>query len=70
MTNLQRVLEQAHRAPFKTQSNFSRKYAVAVAMAASDGFITTKVAIGLYTDEWALTPSGLSHLYTLKGFEQ
>lgn len=65
--NIVKVLERAHRGPFKTKSDFARCYADAVAMAASDGFITTRMAAGIYSREWHITPSGLSHLYSLKG---
>ncbi|WP_448955710.1 hypothetical protein [Labrys neptuniae] len=34
-------------------------------MAASDGFISTKVAAGLYGSVWHLTPTGTKHLYAL-----
>lgn len=61
------ILERAHRAPFMTKSNFARDNADLIAMAASDGFITTRVATGLYSRRWMITPLGLSHLFTLKG---
>ena len=67
MTAIQLVLQQAHLQPFTTKSDFARLYADAIAIAASDGFITTKLAVGLYSRSWSLTPSGLSHLYTLQG---
>lgn len=51
------------------QSNFARENAVLVAVAASDGFITTRQAAGLYARKWSITPSGLRHLYILKGLE-
>lgn len=61
------VLERAHRAPFKTKSDFARQFADGIAVAASDGFISTRLAAGLYAREWFITPLGLSHLYALKG---
>lgn len=61
------LLTRAHEAPFKTKSNFARDNADLVAMAASDGFITNKMATGLYVRRWHITPLGLSYLYTLKG---
>lgn len=41
-----------------------------IAMAASDGFITTKQAAGLYGNEWRVTPSGNAYLFILKGMSQ
>ncbi|WP_255448623.1 hypothetical protein [Telmatospirillum sp. J64-1] len=38
-------------------------------MAASDGFITTKIACGLYGRMWRITPAGLRHLWHLKGLK-
>jgi len=38
-------------------------------MAASDGYLTTKVAAGFYNSEWKITPLGLRHLWALKGME-
>ncbi|MDH0613344.1 MULTISPECIES: hypothetical protein [Agrobacterium] len=61
------VLTRALEEPFKTKSNFAREHADLVAMAASDGFITTRVACGLYSRKWLITPTGLSHLYALTG---
>jgi hypothetical protein len=61
------VLEHALNHPFKTKSNFARDNADLIAAAASEGFITTKIAPGQYTRQWVLTPLGLSHLYVLKG---
>jgi len=37
-------------------------------MAASDGFITTRQAAGLYGNTWLITPKGLRHLEILGGF--
>ncbi len=49
------------------KSDFARVAAVPIAMAASDGFITTKQAAGLYDNCWRITPAGLRHLFLLKG---
>jgi hypothetical protein len=67
MATLADVLEQAWLKPFKTKSDFARDHADIVAMAASDGLLTTKVATGLYQRQWILTPRGLSHLHALTG---
>lgn len=61
------VLDRAWTSPFKTKSDFARAHADLIAMAASDGLITTKLATGLYTRFWQISPKGLSHLYILKG---
>lgn len=61
------VLTRAWVSPFRTQSDFARAAASVVAMAASDGFITTKIAAGLYSQSWKVTPKGLAHLYNLNG---
>ena len=64
------VLERAWKRPFTTKSDFARAATDLVAMLASDGFITTKVATGLYSRDWRITPAGLSHLWKLKGIER
>lgn len=61
------LLSRALEGPFKTKSNFARENADMVAMAASDGFISTRQAAGLYSRKWYITPTGLSHLYMLTG---
>ena len=67
MLRLVDVLDRAWRKPFKTKSDYARENADVVAMAASDGMITTKLAVGLYSRVWCITPKGLSYLYTLEG---
>lgn len=64
---LTNVLARAWNAPFRTKSDFAREYADFIAMAASDGFITTRVATGLYDKNWRITAAGLRHLHTLRG---
>lgn len=64
---LTEVLRRAWARPFKTKSDFARLKADVIAMAASDGFITTKIAAGFYSNEWRVTPTGLKHLYALDG---
>jgi hypothetical protein len=61
------VLENAWLKPFKTKSDFAREHADLIAMAASDGLLTTKIATGLYQRHWLLTPKGLSLLHALTG---
>lgn len=38
-------------------------------MAASDGFLTTRIACGLYGTSWRITPNGLKHLNALLGMQ-
>jgi hypothetical protein len=40
-----------------------------VAMAASDGLITTKQATGLYGNTWLITSKGLKYYELLRGEE-
>lgn len=61
------MLECAWLAPFSTKSDFAREHADMVAMAASDGFITTRIAAGLYGRQWNITPQGLKHLWMVEG---
>lgn len=67
MVKLIDILDRAWRKPFKTKSDFARNNADMIAMAASDGYITTKMAVGLYARQWNITPKGLSHLYMMTG---
>lgn len=39
-------------------------------MAASDGLITTRVATGMYSNRWVITPLGLKHLWLLGGMNR
>lgn len=61
------VLARAWHGPFKTKSDFAREHADLIGMAASDGFITTRIATGLYGREWRITAAGIQHLHTLRG---
>ncbi|MRN66393.1 hypothetical protein GJU92_07855 [Brucella sp. 10RB9213] len=61
------VLSRAWHSPFKTKSDFARENADAIAMAASDGLITTRIATGLYGREWRVTAAGIQHLHLLRG---
>lgn len=60
------VLERIWSRPVKTKGDYAREQANLIAMAASDGFITTRIAAGLYGREWRITPAGLTHLYRLR----
>lgn len=67
---LTNVLERAWKGGFKTKSDFARLAANAVGVAASDGFITTKQAAGLYGSTWFITAAGLQRLNILKGISR
>ena len=56
------ILYHAWKAPFTTKSDFARCWADLVAMAASDGFITTRLATGLYDNSWKITARGLRYM--------
>lgn len=62
------VIGRAWSEPFTTRSDYARAHADVVAMAACDGYITTRVAAGLYDNRWKVTAKGLSHLYHMMGF--
>lgn len=64
---LTKVLHRAWVQPFSVQSNYARENAAVVAMAASDGFITTRLAAGVYARTWHITLKGLQHLKVLTG---
>lgn len=59
------VLRAAWLSPFTTRGNFARENAELVAMSASDGFVTTRIAAGLYGNRWAITAAGLKHIALL-----
>jgi len=66
---LTKILGRAWAAPFTTKSDFAREYADLIAMAASDGYITTRRATGLYGNLWLITSRGMRHLEILGGFD-
>jgi hypothetical protein len=49
------------------KSDFARAQAVFIAMAASDGLITTREAAGLYGNVWRITQAGMERLRILRG---
>jgi hypothetical protein len=61
------VLSHAWHSPFKTKSDFARAHADLIGMAASDGFITTRIATGLYGRDWRITAAGIQHLHAMRG---
>ena len=48
--------------PFTTKSNFARMAANEIAIAASEGFISTKLREGEFTNSWMVTMEGLQFL--------
>lgn len=61
------VLRKAWMDPFTTKSDYARLHAATVAMAASDGYLTTKIATGLYSNQWQITELGLAHYNRMMG---
>lgn len=49
------------------RSDFARLMAAEIAAAASEGFITNKVASGLYVNQWVPTPVGLEFYQDRRG---
>lgn len=60
--NLRAVLEKAWRGGFTTKSDFARRFANQVAVAASLGYITTQVRGFSFGSTWLITKDGLSIL--------
>ena len=56
------VVARARQTPFTTKSNFARIHANEVALAASEGFITTKLNDTTYTNAWMVTGEGLDFM--------
>lgn len=56
------VVINAHTAPFTTKSDFARKYASEIGLAASEGFISTRMETGRFTNRWMVTREGLEFL--------
>lgn len=62
------VLFMAWKNPFTTKSDYARCWADLVGMAASDGFITTRLATGLYGNKWMVTARGLRYM-EMRGYD-
>lgn len=54
------VLDRAWRKPFSIKSNFARQGAMHVAIAASEGFITTNFGDDTWGRHWCITERGMS----------
>ena len=62
---LTEVLFEAYQRGFTTQSDFARANSIIVAIAASEGLITTKVKRGTWDNTWRVTTKGLEVLQEL-----
>jgi hypothetical protein len=56
---LLKVLRRAWRAPFTLACDFARQHTAHIALAACKGFITTRIASGVYGRTWLITGAGL-----------
>lgn len=63
---LKEVLIVAFLDPFKIQSDFARSRSQEVACLASQGFISTQEAPGMYGRKWRITGIGLEKLRDLE----
>ena len=61
---LSRVVLEAHKSAFSVQSDFARREAELVAMAASLGLISTRVHRNIFSRHWRTTVKGLMFLET------
>ena len=61
------VLDRAWRQPFSISGDFSRKGAFYVAIAASEGLITTNVGDETYAHKWIITEYGMDMVTIRKG---
>lgn len=68
--NLPLILRRCWGAPFATRSDFARTNAEAVAACASMGWLTNRTGVTQFERQWRITPAGLSHLWTLEGFDE
>ena len=59
LVSLYITLDRAWRNPFTVKSDFARKGAMHVGIAASEGFITTKVDIDTWGSRWCITDVGM-----------
>ena len=60
------VVERARVNPYTTKSEFARLAATEVALAASEGLISTRIEGGLYTNRWMITAEGLEFLEEMR----
>ena len=56
------LLSRAIQKPFTTKSDLARAAANEIALCASEGFLTTALPNGHYTNTWMITATGLAWL--------
>ena len=56
------TVEKSRAMPFTTKSEFSRYAANEIALAASEGLISTRLDDGVFTNRWMVTQDGLQFL--------
>lgn len=61
--DFERVLFRAWTAPFRTKGDYARQAADVIAIAASQGYISTNVGDGVYGPVWLITSKGLERLH-------
>jgi len=62
------VLQKARMAPFTTKSDFARMAANEVAICASEGLISNKIADTQYGNVWMITQEGMEQLEELDDY--
>ena len=60
------VVDMARINPFTTKSNFARDAANEIGVAASEGFISTRLEENKFTNRWLITMEGLQFLENMK----
>jgi hypothetical protein len=60
------AVHQAWKQPYATKGDFARSHANAVAVAAQEGLITTRITGDLYGGEWRPTAAGVEFLEELE----
>ena len=60
------VVDMARINPFTTKSNFARDAANEIALAASEGLISTRLEENKFTNRWMITMEGLQFLEEMK----
>ena len=60
--NVYAVVKRARMQPYTTKSDFARAAANEIALAASEGFISTKVDETTYSNHWMVTHDGLGFM--------
>ena len=56
------VVSHARQKPFTTKSEFARYAANEIAVCAAEGFITTNIKEGMYSNMWMVTEEGLQFM--------